>query len=532
MVDYSDVQIIYDDDVDITNHALITRARFNSSAGAIAGECEIELRDTDRELTFISGRRLKLLIDGVQMWSGFNLINGKTNFFPAGDGREDTSARKFVLRGADNNRLLDFRTLRYPTNYLKAVPNITTDTYDGDILKSALEDLFDMPSWVDIDTFIDNVAIPTGTAITSAEPWAYPQQGSKLRMLFEDLARWSAAVFYIGPDDAVHYHSLQDVENSWGFSDRPNHAPVTGPTGFEDAYWGFRELMADEDGSGIITDAFVWGGSPFAGSGSTVFHRATDSTQEDNYGKWQLAEVHFNETNFKTQKTVDQRAHMIVYGSPTHDLSTTAPGSVVGEGPRGLRFPQYQFSFQWHTKDVPALAGTPVHLYPGDIVPIQLWAYSEDGGTTPFTKFLPLRSATIAFPAGAQNGQAVVSFSGLFDLRNEDSKFLWKYLRKREPQITSGGDVLPVVNDDSTSASLGAIGRFIPTPDPDDVQTTFSIPFGYIPGTTMFYKNGLALRAGASYDYEELDNEAGTFELAVPPTTGDQLYVTCRTLAG
>jgi hypothetical protein len=528
----SDVQVIYDDDVDVTAHSLITRARFTSSALAQVGECELELRDMDRELTFVSGRRLKLLIDGQQMWSGFVMIPGKSSFFPAGDGVEDTKARRHILRGADNNRLLDFRKLRRPADYLSAIPNITTDTFDGDLLKTALQDYFDMPSWLDIDTFIDNVAIPTGTTITAAEPWAWPQQGSSLRQLLQDLAAWSAAVYYIGPDDAVHYHAIQDVENAWGFSDRPNKAPITGSGGFEGAYWGFRELEADEDGSGIITDAFVWGGSPFAGSGSTVFHRATDESLEGVYGKWQLAETHFNETNFKTQKTVDQRAHMIVYGSPTHDLNLTAPGSVVGEGPRGLRFPQWQYTFAWHTKDVPSIAGVSSHLYPGNIVPIQLWAYSEDEGATPLTKFLPLRQLGISFPSGAKEGKAHVRFSGLFDLRNEDSKFLWKYLRRREPTVSN--IILPVVDDSSTSASLGASGRFIPTPLPNDVQTVFTIPFGYIPGTSMFYKNGLALRVNDpdGNGYSETDNEAGTFTLDVAPATGDKLYVTCRTLAG
>jgi hypothetical protein len=527
----SDVQIIYDDDVDITAHAMITRARFTSSANAMPGECELELRDMDRELSFVAGRRLKLLIDGQQMWSGFNLINGKSSQFPAGDGLEQTRSRKFILRGADNNRLLDFRKIYRSANYLSAIPNITTDTFDGAILKDALLNYFDMPSWLDIDTFIDDVAIPTGTTITTAEPWAYPQQGTSLRQLFEDLARWSSAVYYIGPDDAVHYHALQDVENAWGFSDHPNWAPITGGGGFEGAYWGFRELSADEDGSNIITDAFVWGGSPFAGNGSTVFHRSTDEAQEDIYGKWQMAETHFNETNFKTQKTVDQRASMIVYGNTTEDDSGGSPGSVVGEGPRGLRFPQWQYTFTWFTKDVPSIAGVSQHLYPGNIVPIQLWSFSEDEGVTPLTKFLPLRQASISFPSGAKNGKAHVQFSGVFDLRNEDSTFLWKYLRRREPKIASA-DTLPVVDDTSTSAALGAFGRFIPTPAPDGSTTVFTVPFGYIPGTTMFYLDGLALRAGSGYDYTESDPDAGEFTLAVAPTVGQQPYVTCRTQAG
>lgn len=530
----SQIQLISDPDgagVDITNHAVITAASFTVASNASPGEAEVHLRDMDRDLTFITGKRLKLLIDGQEMWSGFNLIPGKGSFFPAGDGKEDTKARRHVLRAVDNNRLLDGRVLRNPDNYLKAIPNITTNTYDGELLRTALADYFDMPSWLDISTFIDDVQYPAGGNISASEPWAWPQQGSRLRAVIEDLARWSAAVYYIGPDDAVHYHAIQDRECSWGFSDRPNRAPISQSTPFEGSYTGFRELNADEDGTQFATDAFVWGGSPFAGSGGTVFHRATDDSLEAIHGKWQVAETHFNETNYKLQKGVDQRAHMIVYGSPTHDLSLTEPGSVVGEGPRGLRFPQYSYSFSWTQRDVPLLSGVRRHLYPGDIVPIQLWAFSEDNGATPFTKFLPLRSLRISFPSGAKNGLAHVQFNGTFDLRNEDSKFLWSYLRNREPEVSEIN--INSVNDDSDGTTVGAFGQFVPTPAPDGVETVFAIKFPYIPGTVQLYADtggGLTFRPRGSF-FNETDPDAGEITL-VDPTGVTALYVVCRTQAG
>ena len=245
-------------------------------------------------------------------------------------------------------------------------------------------------------------------------------------------------------------------------------------------------------------------------------------------GKWQLAETHFNETNYKLQKGVDQRAHMIVYGSPTHDLSLTEPGSVVGEGPRGLRFPQWAYTFTWTTRDVPEIGGVRRHLYPGDIVPIQLWAFSEDGGLTPFTKFLPLRSLRISFPSGAKNGKAHVQFTGTFDLRNEDSKFLWSFLRKREPVVTNIS--IATVTDSSTDAPLGAFGQFVPTPAPDGAETVFTVKFPYIPGTTQLYINGL-FRPRGTY-YTESNPDAGEITLVTPPGGSDELYVTCRTQPG
>ena len=526
-----DVSLIYDPDgsaVDIANHAVITKAGFNSASNANPGDCEVVLRDPDRTLSFTTGKRLKLFIDGQPMWAGYCLIKGGTSFFPAGDGKEDTKARSFVLRGVDNNRLMDARVFRNTANYLKAPPNITVDRYDGYLLRYALANYFDMPSYIDIVTNIDDVQYPSGGNITAAQPWAWPTQGSKLRVLAEDLARWSAAVYYIGPDDAVHYHAVQDRECSWGFSDRPNRAPITQTTPFEGSYIGFRELLADEDGSQLATDAFVWGGSPFAGTGQTVFHRATDTNLEAEHGKWQLAEMHFNETNYKLQKGVDQRAHMIVYGSPTHDLSLSEPGSVVGEGPRGLRFPQWSYTFSWTQKDIPKLSGVRRHLYPGDIVPIQLWAFSEDGGTTPLTKFLPLRSLRISFSSGTQEGKAHVQFYGAFDLRNEDSKFLWKYLRGREPRVAN--TTIITVTDAATDSPQGGFGQFVPTPAPDGSNTVFFTKFPYIPDTTQLYVNGLFKARGTFYT--ESDPDTGEITLATPPTVGTELYVTCRTQAG
>jgi len=534
LIDGSVVQMISDPDgagVDITNHGVISSATFNVASNATPGDMEVSLRDMDRDLSFVSGKRFWLLIDGTPMWSGFVLIPGRSNFFPAGDGVEDTKARRFILRGVDNNRLMDARVLRNTANYLKKIPDITTNTYDGALLRTALANYFDMPSWLDIVTEIDDVQIPAGMDITTAKPWAWPTQGSKLRVLADDLSRWSAAVYYIGPDDIFHYHAIQDRECSWGFSDRPNHAPISSTTTFDGAYTGFRELNADEDGSQLATDAFVWGGSPFAGSGTTVFHRATDASLEAEHGKWQLAEQHFNETNYKLQQGVDQRAHMIVYGSPTHDLSLSEPGSVVGEGPRGLRFPQWSYGFTWHQKDVPDLAGVRRHLYPGDIVPIQLWSFSEDGGTTPFTKFLPLRALSISFPSGAKDGKTHIQFRGSFDLRNDDNKFLWKYLRAREPKIQEVS-VLPV-NDASTDSPTGGFGQFVPTPDPDGATTVFTVKFPYIPGTVQLYADtggGLTLRPRGTF-YTESDPDTGEITL-VSPTGVTGLYVICRTQAG
>jgi hypothetical protein len=537
MVDRSDVSIMYDDSLDIAANAVIESASFDSAANAQPGSCEIVLKDLDRDLSFITGKTLKLIVDGQQLWSGFTLINGRSSFFPAGDGLENTKARKWVLRGVDNNILLDRRVIRNTGDYLSAIPNITTDTYDGDIIKYGLANYFDSLGAIDITSQIDNVVIPADSPdghITEEFPWAWPQQGSMLRELLKELSeRYSAAVYYIGPDDAVHFHAIQDIESPWGFSDRPNNGAISSPTGFEGAYWGFRELVADEDGSDFATDAFVWGGSEWAGAaGGTLFARATDAALEAIHGKWQWPETHFGQ--YKTQETVTQRANVIVYGNPDGTAGGAEPGSVPGEGPRGLRFPQWHYSFKWFTGDVPTLAGVPRHIYPGDLVPIQLWAFSEDEGVTPFTKFLPLRSLRVTFPSGAADGKAYTEFDGSFDLRNQDSKFLWAYLRSRETSLTTTS--VSVVTNDSTSAAYGSFGQFTPIPVTDGVTTVFytrlnagATTIGYIPLTTTLFLNGLEQRLGI--EYTESDPAAGEITLYSAPHSTDTLWMTCRTQA-
>jgi len=538
MATASDVQILVTppggSPFDLTRYATIAGATFASNANATPGQAQIIMRDLDRELAFVTGSRLKCIIDGQSMWSGFGLRIGKGNFLPAGDGKpaDETSTRQFMLTGVDNNILFDKRYIRRTSNYLTQLPLVTASTYDGELLRTLLSTYADMPDWLDISTFIDDVyQHPDSVDAAANKGWAWLAQGTKIRAQFEDLARASGAVYYIGPDDAVHYHALQDIESPWGFSDKPNNAPIIGAGGFEGAYWGFRELNADEDGGDLATDALVWGGSPFAGTGTTVFKRATDDDLEAIHGKWQLAETHFNETNYKTQQTVNQRANVIVFGNPSGDPGGPGgPGTVVGEGPRGLRYPQYSFGLTWTTRNVPTLSGTARHLYPGDLVPIQLWAFSEDEGDTAFTRLLPMRSLAIAFPGGTSEGKAHVEFRGAFDLRNEDPFTLWKYIRKQEPVIVT--QTLGVATDDTDPGEFhyGDYGSFTPTPATDGVETVFTIPVGYVPGTVTFYLNNIPQRL--NIDWFESDPDAGELTFSEPPVATDYLFVTCRTLDG
>jgi hypothetical protein len=154
---------------------------------------------------------------------------------------------------------------------------------------------------------------------------------------------------------------------------------------------------------------------------------------------------------------------------------------------------------------------------------------------TPFTKYLPLRALRLSFYA-AEGGKAVVKFQGTFDLRNEDSMFLWKWLRSREPQINS--IAIPVSGDGSTTYQYGSLGSFAllppgatdPTTDPDGTSVVYHAPVGYIPGTTIVTKNGLTETFGDAYT--ESSSDAGEVTFWAAPKTTDTLWIQFRTLAG
>jgi len=537
-LDGSDIEIIYDDSVDVAQKAVIAAAEFEVAANATPGLANIILKDPDRELSFVTKRRIKLRIDGTDMWSGFVQRVGRSNFFSAGDGKEETKSRQWILRCVDNNILLDSFIFYNKANETKAVPDVVTNTMDGVLLKRALDNYSDFPSYIGRDTYIDDVRPPAQATISTTNPWAWPQVASKMRAIFEDLSLWSAAVFYVGPDDEVHYHALQDVEAPWGFSDRPNLLPIAGSGGYEGSTYGFREASNDSDGTEIITDAFVWGGGAPVTT-TTKFARATDSDLEDIHGKWQMAETHFNERNFKTQENVTIRANMIVFGNPDGTTGGAQPGSVAGEGPRGLRFDQPSVYLTWHTRNVPFLSGTRRHLYPGDLVAVEMWAWSEDDGATPYTKLLPLRKLNISFPSGAKEGKAHVRFNGYFDLRNDDSFALWKYLRKRR---TSTGIALTIGS--ATSADDGAnYGDLIQMTPPAEAvngsNTVFTFPFAsgapgsYVPGTSTVFDNGIAKHADTAtttLDYAESDPENGEVTFHTAPASGHTLLLQARAL--
>ena len=268
-----------------------------------------------------------------------------------------------------------------------------------------------------------------------------------------------------------------------------------------------------------VNDALIWGGSAFSGStGGTVFAREERQSSIDTYRRWQLAEVGFGQDGYKSQNQVDVRAQVIVDGKP---------GSVGGDTRRGLRYTQWSISLAWFAHDVPLDpdTGKPVHIVPGQLSTFVLYALGSDL-RHPLIQTLPLRSVRISFPDLDPQGNGYVRFDGTFGLQLSDPFTLWRYLLQNRDRA----QVVAVAsaNNNSSGTTYGAIGQFYPREAPDGTRITFSIPFGYIPGTTSVYKDGLLQRP--LVDYQETDAELGVFTFEVPPGSSEKIWIQCRTL--
>jgi hypothetical protein len=497
----------------ITSHVLFETARFESQINATPGEFEFTVKDESRTLSFVTGKEVTLSVDGTLIFGGYLLQVSRTFAFPVVKTTtlSQVKSRYWVLRGVDYNILFDKRVLRKTSNYLSQIPSIAGSTMDGTALKAILNNYVDLDAAFTSDlTEIDNITTVSGDGTS---PWSYKQQGTKLRDSFEDLAQRSGAVYYIAPDKRFHWHSLESVEARWGFSDQPNKGTITtSPLAYQGSTYGFRDVEAVEDGSVIVNDALIWGGSEFAGSsGGTVFHRTENTTSQTDHGRWQLGEVHFGEEGYGIVDGVTARANAIVNGPPG--------ATSLGEE-KGLRFSQWDITFTWFGHQVPFLSGVRNHLYPGDLVTIALNVFG-------LTKVLPLRRITITFPSLAPDGSSWVQFEGNFALQQSDPFTIWRFLLRNQNRIIH--TTVSTTTGSSTSSVYGSIGHFTPTPTPNSSATVFDLPFGYIPGTLQVYKNGLALTPGT--DYTETAHTTGGFTMATAPATGSSLYCITRTLS-
>lgn len=502
--------VIRVDGVDITDRVIFESANFESLLNAQPGLCEFTVLDPAQNFSPVTGDEITLDIDGVRLWGGFLTQSTRTHPFDADfvpPDASDYTKRYWVLRGVDYNILFDRRVVRNTSDYLHSIPAISGATMDGAALTSLMEGYVDIPAGFDVSLRVDDIVT---VASNGTSAWSYVQQGTKIRDQFEQLSLRSAAVYYFDANKYLHYHAIENTESRWGFSDAPNYTPITTtPAEFQNATYGFREVEATEDGTGFVNDALIWGGSEWAGSGSTVFARTQDTTSQTNHGRWQVGEAHFGEPGFGIQAGVDARANAIVLGPPGAD----AYGQL-----KGLRYSQHSYRFTWHDRDVPSISGTKIHMTPGQLITVELSTFGQ-------TKLLPLRSVRISFPEGnPANNKTYVRFEAQIGLQLSDPFTLWRYLVKRQNQKIPA---VATVSPTSPAAPYGAMFSGEPTPTPDGIVTVFTIAFGYIPGTTQVFKDGLL-----QSNYTETDFEAGQITFASAPAGGTNLWVVCRTLSG
>ena len=490
--------------VDYTNSCIFRLCRFEQQMNAVPGSFEVWLRDPEQVLSFTTGSEILLEIDGLTMFGGYVTQVAMTHMLEVGDttqGIEDYQLRVWILRGADYNIIFDRRVWRNTGDYLHFI-DLSAFTTDGAILTELVTNYADLSDFSSAG--IEAVATITGGDVV--------QQGEKLRKEFENLSFFGGTVWYINPAKVFVYKPYDDVEKRWGFSDDPNHAAITvSPNEYQGATIGYRSVEATEDASYMVNDALIWGGSKFAGSGGTVFAREEDATSIAGHGRWQTGETHFGERLYSIQDQVDARASVIINGPPGAD--------ITGQQ-KGLKNPQWQVRFTWFGDDVPLLSGSPDHLVPGDIVTILLDTFSE-------TQFLPLRTLRTTFPdAFVADGTHKVQFDGTFGLQLSDPFTLWRYLLTNQDRVEQ--TVVTAVDETSTTTVYGADFSGVPVPAPNGVATVFTIPFGYIPGTTTLYFNGLVQRRGT--DYTESDPTAGEITLTFLAPTGSNLILDCNTL--
>jgi len=512
----SSTVVIKKNGTDISNKVLFETARFTALANAVPGPFEFTAKDPSQVLSFTTGDEITVDIDGVRMYGGYVMQVGRGHAFPADNTVPSGSydSRFWEISGVDYNILFDKRVIRNTANYLSNDFAIFAgNLFDGDLLTTLLDSYTDQPAGFDTATFMDNVTTPVPGGSASKDG-AYMQQGTKIREQFERFAIWSGAVWYIDPNKKYHWHALENVVQRWGFSDQPNNATISSAAGFQNAYYGYREVEATEDGSPIANDALIWGGSQWAGAGSTVFSREQNSASITEHGRWQLAEAHFGEDGFGIQAGVDARADAIVNGPPGAD----SLGQL-----KGLRYSQWSFRFAWFAHDVPLLLGVPNHITVSSLVYINMAVFGV-------TKILPCRSLTMTFvqlnPAFSPS-RAWVRFDGEFNLNITDPFTLWRFLLNRQQRLLPPAPLV-VVSSTSASTVYGALFQGVPTPVPDGANTLFTISFGYIAGTTVVYQNGLALIRGSAYT--ESNPETGQITISPAPGAGASLWVICNTL--
>jgi hypothetical protein len=504
----------------ITSDCVYGAWHFTSQMAATPGQFEGVVRDYTQTHEFTTGGEIVLTCDGVALWGGYILVATRQFALPVADttgGAPEVELRQWALSGSDYNWQLDKLVFRNTADYLSQV-SVAGPIYDGAIIRSHLPSYLDMPSGFDFSTHVVDTFQFAG-AYTFSD--GSNGQGFPVRAVLNDLAQYGS-VAYMGPDKKLRFIPVQDAVAPFGFSDMPDGS----------SFIGFSSGSASEDITPMGNDAFVWGGSAWAGSGGVVASRRTNATSVTDHGRWQYAEVRVGD--LKIQAQTDARANVIVSGNVT--------GSTV-DGQQGIALPEQTYKLTWNSTRTPVVGGVPQTLYPGQVVPLELWTFSQDGGATPWSVSVPCRSIDISYPGLDPDGNPYVEFSGTFGLLVSDPEWLWSYLRRDlagfRRRVNPGGSYTTTGNGATGAVPYGSLWNGSPTPAPNGSATVFTIEdsgavvHGYIAGSTQLWLNGTTQRLGT--DYTESDPVNGqvtwTSPDRAPLVTGDVLWLVCRVLS-
>lgn len=514
--------------VDVTSKVLFADCRIEAQMGAIPGTAQFTIKDEDQTFSAVTGDEVTVTLDGVLYWGGYALRIGRKFALPVVDTSTPGSvkARQFVLSCVDYNILFDKRVIHNPANHLSHLPYFTLDKKMGVLLRTVLfpnyvDDMSGFDTTTDVDdTFVPRFDADGNPAPDASKKGSWPQQGSLLRVAMDDFAQYGT-IYYIRADKKLQFHEVEDTLAEWGFSDVPNKLPVGTPG----ATYGMREYEDSFSAGAMANDAFVWGGSEWAGTGGTKFKRAQNAASIAAHKRWQIAETRFGE--LKTQGQVTARANVIVSGNTT--------GAVGGDTSRGLAKDEISASVVWFAHDVPFDGPNRAHLRPSDVVTFSMYTLTEDG-INPLVFTLPLRTVTITFPTIPSDGTpqdplTYVQFEGRFGLQLSDPWYLWKLLRDFKPVVRP---VVATADNSSTVASYGTYGSFEPSPATDGATTVFTIPFAYIGGTTEVYKGaaGALTLLTPGVHYTESDPELGEITFTSAPSGSHVIWVVCRVAGG
>ena len=505
---------------DITSSCTYIDAYFELQAAAVPGSFHLTVKDPDQTLGFVSGGRIEMLLGTVKMFGGFLTQVTRDFFFSALDTSTPVTGRRWSLDGVDYNYLLDKRVLRNTSDYTHLIPSVAVGANGNDAhIISLFSSYFDLG-------FTGGGTLDVATKVTHVNDftvkYVWPSQGETMRAVLDSLVIETtihgqlACIYWVDAAARLNWLALQTTAAPWGFSDIPN-----GTT-----FIGWRDGTVTDDGTSVINEVFVWGGSPIGTNGTVVLAHKSNSTSITDNGRWQLGENHPGEDRFKSQAEVDARANALISG----DTSGTSPVT----GAQGLVNPDRQYVLTWFAHDVPLSAGVRQHLIPGMVTTFNLWSFSEDNGVTPYVIDVPLRQVKITFPTlpstnPGNNPLTYVQFEGTFGLQMSDPVWWWQFLRKMRPQPQPA----PVVGTDSGSATFpyGSYYADVAEEAANSSRTLFTILPPYIPGTLQVYTGtgGTLTLQTKDVVYSETDPDVGSFTFVSAPATGTDVYCQART---